>query len=821
MTEGMDPIAALLAEVDEEELPPPAERKRLRRAAKLTRAKMAQAVRVRDETIWAWETGRSEPRPPQRGEYARLLRGLAERFPAPQTVPAPVPDPVVPEAFAAAPLPEQSAPAVQMVMLDQNPDGSLLMAAPAPCVQCGQPSVYRAQGMPMHLGGFCRPASPVAAPAATGGPSSAVPAVQPAAQPAPAASPAAPAAAPRQAAASAGGPVAAPRRASSSRPAASSRARKAPAKKPAAAAESVPDWQLAAAAKFPAGPLAVLDVAPDGKALVAYLADGTVAATAPAGRMLVDIVEWALETRLGSPRLHRFGMDSDPLVVLTDAALAEFGLPALGTDEKTQFVPRLGRLPKTHKAVKQVEKAGWQLTQRGLGKWARIYRTPEGGKRVCVQLCIPAWGALSAKDHLDIPETLFADPQALAVLLGTYAKRVIAPCGGAPVCGLELMTALRPPTKPVRTESGWASALVDGSLHEAVDPAPCEVPDLHPLAAGRGEGPEHVMAEESWDWTRPLDLLDDAERILAWAVGLDTNTAFLAAAGRLVVGLSKPVHELNPAFDKRIPGAWLVDLSGLDLDPRLPSPFTPTGERPTGPGWYATPTVAYAAELGHDVRPLEGWLRHESGPYLDPWHNRLRGAYMDTMANLGVTAELADGDVHQFLDAMARLKQGDPGELAVLHAVKSTAKAGIGKLREKPRGMGYKMGERWSALDRPTWRPDIRAAVISASRINMHRKMRNLAAATGRYPLAVATDCVVYPAAGPSPLDVLPYGPDGKPATILGESGKPITGLPRLGVSPGHVKHEGTKPLAEVLALMADGVNPGRHVKGNAVADDQ
>ncbi|GAA2277866.1 hypothetical protein GCM10010430_74760 [Kitasatospora cystarginea] len=50
--------------------------------------------------------------------------------------------------------------------------------------------------------------------------------------------------------------------------------------------------------------------------------------------------------------------------------------------------------------------------------------------------------------------------------------------------------------------------------------------------------------------------------------------------------------------------------------------------------------------------------------------------------------------------------------------------------------------------------------------------MVKLAAATGRYPLAVATDCVVYPAVGPSPLDVLPYGPDGKPAVILGPNGQ-------------------------------------------------
>ncbi|MFE7531815.1 hypothetical protein ACFU7Y_39880 [Kitasatospora sp. NPDC057542] len=41
----------------------------------------------------------------------------------------------------------------------------------------------------------------------------------------------------------------------------------------------------------------------------------------------------------------------------------------------------MGQLPKTHKAVKAIEKAGWLLTQRGLGPWARVYRTPEDGRR--------------------------------------------------------------------------------------------------------------------------------------------------------------------------------------------------------------------------------------------------------------------------------------------------------------------------------------------------------------------------------------------------------------------------------------------------------
>jgi hypothetical protein len=243
-----------------------------------------------------------------------------------------------------------------------------------------------------------------------------------------------------------------------------------------------------------------------------------------------------------------------------------------------------------------------------------------------------------------------------------------------------------------------------------------------------------------------------------------------------------------------------VDLSGIDLDPRLPSPFTPTGEAPAGPGWYATPTVAYALELGATVAPLQAWLRPEPSPYLDPWYTRLRDAYMDTMADLGVTPELDPG---AFLHAMETHKD-DPAGAALLSAIKATVKGGVGKLRERPQGARYRPGERWPALERPTWRPDIRAALIAAARVNMHRKMRKMAA-FGRYPLAVLSDCVVYPAAGPSPLDVLPFTDDGKP----------VPGAFRLGVNPGYVKHEGTREMAWTLSAMADGVNPARHIKGD------
>ncbi len=132
--------------------------------------------------------------------------------------------------------------------------------------------------------------------------------------------------------------------------------------------------------RFPHGPLAVLDG--DG---CAYGVDGIVldcpATTIP------ELVEWTLrESGLGAARLHRYGQDCDPLIVLTAAAAVRLGLP-----ERLEGHEQ--RLPEDHPVVKQVAKAKWQLTQRGFGPWARIYRKAQGRERQCVQLAVLSWDA--------------------------------------------------------------------------------------------------------------------------------------------------------------------------------------------------------------------------------------------------------------------------------------------------------------------------------------------------------------------------------------------------------------------------------------------
>ncbi|MGW3243805.1 telomere-associated protein Tap [Streptomyces sp. NPDC001070] len=550
--------------------------------------------------------------------------------------------------------------------------------------------------------------------------------------------------------------------------------------------------------RFANGPLAVLDG--DG---TAYCAGGLVL-RCPATDV-PSLVEWTLaEAKLGAPRLHRNGKDADPLIVLTPQAAEVLGLPSALEDRRTL------RLPSDHKVVRQIARAKWQLTRRGFGPWARVYRPAQDGRRQCVQLAVLPWGALDTRSWGDAERL---PPPELAQVLADYAHRVITPRGSTAVSGLELMTALRPPTRAVRDPAtgAWVPGPNPGSLTRPVEPAPPEAPDEHPVVAtryprGHRRTPDEVLDEEAFEWIRDPQLLTDAECARKFAVGIDVNMAFAAAANRLNVGLGPAVHARAPRFDKALPGSWLVDLSRIDLDPRLPNPFTPDGTRPEGPAWYATPTVAYAAELGHDVSPLEAYVRPEHGAYLDAWYTRLRDAYMTTMAELGVVSGMPEAD---FLAAMEHHKQADPARAAVLSAVKATVKGGIGKLRERPQGAGYRPGEPWPALDRPTWRPDIRAAVIATARVNMHRKMVRFAAA-GLFPVAVLSDCAVYLSDGPGPLDFLPRTPEGKP----------LPGGFRLGVSPGMVKHEGTQSLMWAVELLEDGHNPARHIKGGDAALD-
>lgn len=59
------------------QLPPPAERLRIRQAAGVTLEHFAKALRVSQMTVSRWECGETKPGLDQREAYARLLREIA------------------------------------------------------------------------------------------------------------------------------------------------------------------------------------------------------------------------------------------------------------------------------------------------------------------------------------------------------------------------------------------------------------------------------------------------------------------------------------------------------------------------------------------------------------------------------------------------------------------------------------------------------------------------------------------------------------------------------------------------------------------------
>ncbi|MFF1593154.1 MULTISPECIES: helix-turn-helix transcriptional regulator [unclassified Streptomyces] len=76
MMEAVDQLLAGAAD-----LPSPATRARLRKAAGLTQEQVGEALGVTWLAVLRWEKGQSEPRAARRKAYVKLLNGWSERYP--------------------------------------------------------------------------------------------------------------------------------------------------------------------------------------------------------------------------------------------------------------------------------------------------------------------------------------------------------------------------------------------------------------------------------------------------------------------------------------------------------------------------------------------------------------------------------------------------------------------------------------------------------------------------------------------------------------------------------------------------------------------
>ncbi|WP_108999050.1 telomere-associated protein Tap [Streptomyces rishiriensis] len=519
------------------------------------------------------------------------------------------------------------------------------------------------------------------------------------------------------------------------------------------------------------GPLAVLEAGASG--LIAHLADGRTR-SCPADD-LRGLLAWAVNTPLGAAPVRSEALPPGPLLVLTPTARARLALPA--------DLPDLpGRHPRSdHPLQQQARVIGWQTDADGLGPWTRLH--PSTGDPACdrIHLAVTDWGALH-HDAWNLPEHL--TPSELAALLGQYTSLVTTPLGTPGACGHQLMRDLRPPAHRHTTTGAVLTTGVRGALTLPVDPAPCEAPPGHQLARHRAE--QDALADADIDWWRP-PAPDEADR--AHVVCLAVNLLHLAGSNEIQVADGPARHVHHPPFDPKQPGSWLVDLSAVPQHPRLPPAFAGTGL-----AWHTTPAVAYAALRGAQPKPVQGWLRPgPKGPYLNPWYQHLRLARLAVLERLGITATQETPDL---LTALASLPHADPLQQALLHALHTTVQDAFAALEQPPTQPDQAALAAWPTPQEPTWRPDLRAAVIANARANLHRKLARTARG-GYHPLAVSGDHIVYATRTPHLTEI---------------TGTAYSDF-RIGISPGHVRPVAVRPLHWYTAQCAQGTNPAQLLK--------
>jgi hypothetical protein len=252
--------------------------------------------------------------------------------------------------------------------------------------------------------------------------------------------------------------------------------------------------------------------------------------------------------------------------------------------------------------------------------------------------------------------------------------------------------------------------------------------------------------EGDFDWSRPPT---EAEAGMRYVHSYDRGGSYVSAAGgELPIG--EPVHHPEgTAFDASVPGYWRIEIPDA-ADWRLPHLLNPRGRRFDEPKWVCTPRLERAIALGYEPRILEAYVWPRHARVLRGWYERLR-------------------------DAATQLDTDDPDAQAARNQAKIVRVNGLGL-----------MGSREYLLGRNGFSPERRWHVISAASANIVYQLDRIGQHTGRWPLAVTTDTVLYASDDPDPVSAWPgeprlfgrgfgrYKPEG--SALLAEHAEYLTG---------------------------------------------
>jgi hypothetical protein len=267
--------------------------------------------------------------------------------------------------------------------------------------------------------------------------------------------------------------------------------------------------------------------------------------------------------------------------------------------------------------------------------------------------------------------------------------------------------------------------------------------------------PAMLVVEDDIDWCRPAT---EEEAARAYVHAYDRSGSYLGGIAGLNLGIGDAVHHPEgTGFVKEMPGYWRVEIPDQPSDWRHPALLDYTGKHHGRQRWVSTPTLQLALE--HDVRVevLEAYTWPEHSRILDGWYGRMR-------------------------DARDRLDiPDDPDATVARDQVKEIYTKAIGMLGSHQ----YQVGKR-------TYRPDWRHHIQGKSNANILRRVINIGSATGRWPVAIKKDTLVYVSDDPNPVTAWPGG----------ES--------TYGRALGRYKAEGRGLVAEHLQYLTGGAYRGR-----------
>ena len=222
--------------------------------------------------------------------------------------------------------------------------------------------------------------------------------------------------------------------------------------------------------------------------------------------------------------------------------------------------------------------------------------------------------------------------------------------------------------------------------------------------------------------------------------GFDRGASYLAAVGSLSFGIGAAEHRTAPEFDKKLPGYWLITApernEWLAPNPLIPNPGNAL---PGEQLWVTTPRLRYAVELGYEPEIHEAWVWTQHKRFFEPWANRVR-------------------------DARALLDTNDTDDKAARDVIKELYVRSFGIMDSTT----FKTGKKHFA-------PERFHMIQDQASMNILRLINRIGNESGRWPLAIDKDLILYSSDVEDPATAWP-GPADKLGRGLGQYKPEMTG---------------------------------------------